>query len=95
MLEQDFEGCFATAILARLSFRPEHVEVTIAVAGHPAALIARADGEVAELGDYGTLLGVFADAEIEETSTVMLPGRAESARLIEAHAPPRVFRLPR
>jgi GAF domain-containing protein len=94
MLEQDFEGCFATAILARLSFRPVHVEVTVAVAGHPAALISRADGEVSELGGPGTLLGVFADAEIEETSTVMRPGDALTLYtdgLTEAHAPRRVL----
>jgi serine phosphatase RsbU (regulator of sigma subunit) len=94
MLEQDFEGCFATAILARLRFGGEDVEVTIAVAGHPAALISRADGEVAELGGYGTLLGVFADAEIEEAQTIMRPGDALTLYtdgLTEAHAPGRLL----
>ena len=66
MLEQDFDGCFATAILARVRFRGADVELTVAAAGHPAALIARADGDVLELGGCGTLLGVFPDADIEE-----------------------------
>jgi hypothetical protein len=94
MLEQDFEGCFATAILARLQFCPAHVEVTIAVAGHPAALMARAGGEVSEVGGSGTLLGVFPDAEIEETTTVMNPGDALALYtdgLTEAHAPGRLL----
>jgi hypothetical protein len=94
MLEQDFEGCFATAILARLHFRQALVEVTIAVAGHPAALIARADGQVSELGGWGTLLGVFPDAEIDETTTVMHPGDALALYtdgLTEAHAPERLL----
>jgi hypothetical protein len=90
MLEQDFNGCFATAILARVHFRGSGVELTVAAAGHPAALLARADGEVIELGGSGTLLGVFPDAEIEEASTVLRPGDALALYtdgLTEAHAP--------
>jgi serine phosphatase RsbU (regulator of sigma subunit) len=93
MLDQDFEGCFATAILARVRFRAAHVEVTVAAAGHPAALVARADGEVVELGGPGTLLGVFADTEIEEASTILGPGDALTLYtdgLTEAHAPRRM-----
>ncbi len=74
MLRQDFEGRFATAILARVSFRESGAEVTLAVAGHPPALLARADTELAEFGVYGTLLGVFADASITEASTILQPG---------------------
>ncbi|HTQ68337.1 MAG TPA: PP2C family protein-serine/threonine phosphatase [Solirubrobacteraceae bacterium] len=94
MLEQDFEGCFATAILTRMSFRPSEVEVTVALAGHPAALIARSDGDAGELGASGKLLGVFPDADIEEAFTVMKPGDALALYtdgLTEAHAPSRVL----
>ena len=48
MLKQDFEGRFATAILVRLRFTGPDIEATIANAGHPAALLARADGAVDE-----------------------------------------------
>ena len=94
MLNQDFDGWFATAILAHLQFRkPEvEVEVTIAAAGHPAALVARADGQVEECGDRGTLLGVFPDPIIEEVSTVLKPGdmlALYTDGLSEAHAPDR------
>ncbi|HTY96611.1 MAG TPA: PP2C family protein-serine/threonine phosphatase [Solirubrobacteraceae bacterium] len=94
MLEQDFEGCFATAILTRMRFRPTDVEVTVALAGHPAALIARSDGDAGELGASGKLLGVFPDADIEEAHTVMKPGDALALYtdgLTEAHAPTRVL----
>jgi len=94
MLEQDFEGCFATAILTRMRFRPASVEVTVALAGHPAALIARSDGDAGELGGSGKLLGVFPDADIEEAFTVMGPGDALALYtdgLTEAHAPAQVL----
>jgi serine phosphatase RsbU (regulator of sigma subunit) len=90
MLEQDFDNRFATAILARLQFVNEEVEVTIATAGHPAALIARAGGQVEECGDRGTLLGLFPDAVIGEVSTTLRPRDSLALYtdgLLEAHAP--------
>ncbi|HEX3909367.1 MAG TPA: GAF domain-containing SpoIIE family protein phosphatase [Solirubrobacteraceae bacterium] len=99
MLEQDFEGRFATAILVNLRFDganagSESALVTVASAGHPAALLARGDGSVGELGERGALLGVFADATIAETSTVLAPGDSLSLYtdgLLEAHAPARTL----
>ncbi len=94
MLDQDFDGRFATAILAHIRARGSHAEVAVALAGHPAALITRADGEGAcELGGSGALLGVFADAAIEEASTILEPGDSLALYtdgLSEAHAPARV-----
>ena len=92
MLDQDFEGRFATAILARLELLDEGVAVTIASAGHPAALIARADGHVGECAGRGTLLGVFSDPVIGEASTTLKPGETlvlYTDGLLEAHAPVR------
>jgi serine phosphatase RsbU (regulator of sigma subunit) len=100
MLDQDFEGRFATAILVNLRFQvvgedgSEAVLVTVASAGHPAALLTRGDGTVAELGERGALLGVFADATIAETSTVLAPGDSLALYtdgLLEAHAPARTL----
>jgi Stage II sporulation protein E (SpoIIE)/GAF domain len=90
MLTQDFDGRFATAILARLRLTEPGVEVTIAAAGHPPALVARADGEVEQCGDHGTLLGIFSDPVIEEVSTVLKPGDTLALYtdgLFEAQAP--------
>jgi hypothetical protein len=94
MLDQDFEGRFATAILVKLSFSGGDVDVTVASAGHPAALVTREGGDVAELGERGALLGVFADAAIREVSAVLSPGDSLALYtdgLLEAHAPARTL----
>jgi serine phosphatase RsbU (regulator of sigma subunit) len=94
MLAQDFEGRFATAILARLEFVPDGIAVTVAAAGHPPALVSRASGPTSEFGAQGTLLGVFPDARIVETTTLL--GEGDSLALYtdglsEAHAPARLL----
>jgi Stage II sporulation protein E (SpoIIE)/GAF domain len=98
MLEHDFEGRFATAILVRMCARGAALELTLALAGHPAALVIRGDGrgghgQVAELGGVGALLGVFADPSIEEVRTTLEPGdrlALYTDGYSEAHAPARV-----
>jgi hypothetical protein len=93
MLEQDFDGRFATAILARVVFTGSVITVTVASAGHPAALIARANGAAEELADHGTLLGIFPEARIGEASTTLEPGDTLALYtdgLTEAQAPTRV-----
>jgi serine phosphatase RsbU (regulator of sigma subunit) len=97
MLEQDFDNRFATAILARLQFLGEEVRVTIATAGHPAALVARAGGQVEECGDRGTLLGLFSDAVTGEVSTTLGPRDSLALYtdgLLEAHAPRSTLNVP-
>ena len=94
MMDQDFAGQFATAILVRLGFLRDGVKLTLAAAGHPAALLARLDGQVEEFGDRGTLLGVFPDPVIDEVSTVLAPGDALALYtdgLADAHAPDRTI----
>jgi serine phosphatase RsbU (regulator of sigma subunit) len=93
MLDQDFDGRFATAIVAHMRFDRARVELTLAVAGHPAALITRADGEVTELRGSGTLLGIFPDPAIEEVSRTLEAGDSLALYtdgLAEAHAPRRI-----
>ncbi len=93
MLEKDFEGRFATAILARLTFGGDGIQLTLACAGHPPALVSRADGSSAEFGSGGTLLGIFPDASIGESDTILCAGDALALYtdgLSEAHAPSRV-----
>jgi Stage II sporulation protein E (SpoIIE)/GAF domain len=94
MLEQDFDGRFATAILAHLAFGNGEVHVTVAAAGHPPALVARAGGQAEELGESGTLLGIFPDPTIREVSTTLRAGDALALYtdgLTEAHAPERMI----
>jgi serine phosphatase RsbU (regulator of sigma subunit) len=92
MLEQDFEGRFATAILVNLRITGDQAAVTVASAGHPAALLARNGGAATQFGTRGSLLGVFADPVIEEVSTVLGAGDGLALYtdgLMEAHAPAR------
>ncbi len=94
MLDHDFQGRFATAILARVRSGGPHTDITVALAGHPAALIIRNDGgSTSELGGAGSLLGIFRDASIEEVTTVLEPGDGLALYtdgLPEAHAPTSV-----
>jgi serine phosphatase RsbU (regulator of sigma subunit) len=94
MLDQDFDGRFATAILVHMQFLGPDVEVTIAVAGHPPALVVRAGGLVEECGGRGALLGVFPDPMIGETTTTLKPHDTLALYtdgLLEANAPTRTW----
>jgi serine phosphatase RsbU (regulator of sigma subunit) len=92
LIEQDFTEGFATAVLVLLELRGHRVDVTVAAAGHPPAVVVRADGRVEELGD-GTLLGMIAGVRIEDVSTHLDPGDALALYtdgLTEANAPRRI-----
>lgn len=94
MLDHDFDGRFATAILARLEFAEGSARLTVAAAGHPPALLTRADGGTEELGAGGTLLGIFAEPHIVDSSTILGPGDSLALYtdgLSEAHAPTRTL----
>lgn len=92
MLDQEFDGRFATAILAHLAIEGEQARVTIASAGHPAALIVRAAGEAQPISGAGTLLGIFPNPSIADSSVLLQPGDTLALYtdgLTEAHAPRR------
>jgi hypothetical protein len=92
MLEQDFGGRFATVLLAHVKALGAGMEVRIATAGHPPALLARAGGSVEEAGRCGTLLGVFADPAIHDVTVLLEPGDTLALYtdgLVDAHAPGR------
>jgi hypothetical protein len=92
MLEQDFGGRFATALLVHLEPRQAGFQARIAGGGHPPALLVRASGEVEEVGDCGTLLGVFDDPTIRDCSVMLMPGEVLALYtdgLSDAHAPGR------
>ena len=94
MIEQDFGGRFATAILARLEFAPDGVALTVAAGGHPPALVSRASGATEELGTGGTLLGIFPEPRIGEHSTVLGVGDSLALYtdgLAEAQAPAKLL----
>ena len=67
---------FCTVCLASLSLADDgsRGRLTLALGGHPPALVLRANGVVEALGLAGTLLGVFADPKLRETETELVPG---------------------
>jgi serine phosphatase RsbU (regulator of sigma subunit) len=56
----DGSGQFATVVLAYVSGdRDGHLDVRLALGGHPPPLVLRADGTVEAVGAFGTVLGVL------------------------------------
>jgi PAS domain S-box-containing protein len=65
---------FCTVCLGELSLSGDRGSLTVALGGHPPALVLRASGEVEALGEAGTLLGVFSDPDLREVTTELGPG---------------------
>lgn len=68
------QGAYATAIAVEI--RPEEGRLSWSSAGHPPAVLRRADGELAELPSTCTMLGVLPPTEFdaEERSAAFEPG---------------------
>ena len=67
---------FCTACEMRLRPGPGQLRVTVCLAGHPMPFVVRADGQVEQLGEPGTLLGTFADPELHDVAIDLWPGDA-------------------
>jgi len=65
---------FLTAIYATVRPTLAGVSVQISSAGHPLALVHRADGRVQTFGRPGTLLGIFPDPELHDSQRLLRPG---------------------
>ncbi len=74
MLVDEAELSLMTVVCAHVSEREDHVEMTIASAGHPPPLRRRAGEHPATLGTTGVLLGVDSDGSWPETGWVIEPG---------------------
>ncbi|MBO2464514.1 serine/threonine-protein phosphatase [Actinomadura sp. LCR2-06] len=57
------EDRFVTAIMAGLEITPERVTVSLGTAGHPPAIVVRADGVIRSASRGGVPLGLFEDFE--------------------------------
>lgn len=93
MLEHDFGGRFATVLLAHLQPGEAGLQAVIASGGHPGALLLRSGGRAEQVGELGTLLGVFADPQIGDCSLVLGAGDVLTLYtdgLTDAHAPSRL-----
>jgi GAF domain-containing protein len=76
ILELGERGRFCTATLGTIEPDGDRLNVCLTLAGHPAPVLVRADGNVAFAGRSGTLLGVFADLTLTEVTLVLGPGDA-------------------
>jgi serine phosphatase RsbU (regulator of sigma subunit) len=65
-------GKFITMLYALID--PKARKVALASAGHPAARVVTADGEVGELGGHGLALGIDSDQEYEVARDELAPG---------------------
>ncbi len=65
---------FLTAIYATVRPRLAVTSVRISSAGHPLALLRRADGRVKTVGQPGTLLGLLPDLDLSDTRQLLRPG---------------------
>jgi phosphoserine phosphatase RsbU/P len=66
------EGCYVTLVYARLSRRTRRLQV--ASAGHPPAVLQRADGSHTALWLEGDVIGAFEGADFGCVETVVQPG---------------------
>lgn len=73
MIAQDAPR-FLTGVYARFRLTPAGIAGTLALAGHPPALVRRADGTVREIGVPGQLLGVFEPIRLTDVRFRLAPG---------------------
>jgi serine phosphatase RsbU (regulator of sigma subunit) len=74
LLDHDADGRFLTAAYATFRVTAAGLAGRICLAGHPPALIRRADGQVRQIGRPGTFLGVVREMELAETRFRLGPG---------------------
>ena len=59
---------FVTVVCARLRPGPDHVDVELAVAGHPPPIVLRANGSICQIDASGLAVGLTAEARYESVS---------------------------
>jgi sigma-B regulation protein RsbU (phosphoserine phosphatase) len=67
-------GLYLTALVATVCETDAGFTATLALAGHPPALLRRADGTVEEAGRHGSLLGIFARVTLHDVDLLLGPG---------------------
>jgi phosphoserine phosphatase RsbU/P len=75
MRAQDSADQYATAVLAYLSAAAaDELRIRLALAGHPPAMVIRADGTTDAVGHHGTMLGVVAGPDFPQAELTLRPG---------------------
>lgn len=76
LLEQRGDGRFLTTVYATFRTTPAGVSGRLCTAGHPPALVLRANGRVQPVGRAGTLLGIMPDVNLTDVRFRLAPGDA-------------------
>jgi PAS domain S-box-containing protein len=74
--QQSRDQWFCTVCYVRLRSQPGGARLTVCTGGHPLPAILRADGSVEFAGTPGTLLGVFTDIALTDTTVELGSGDA-------------------
>lgn len=74
IVRQASDTMFCTACFARVRRNDEGARVTLSLGGHPTPLLLHPDGTIEEVGDPGTLLGVFEDPTLTDRVVDLRPG---------------------
>jgi serine phosphatase RsbU (regulator of sigma subunit) len=74
--EPSADQLFLTAVAATFRVTPGGLSGRLSAAGHPPALILRADGRVRAIDQYGALLGIFPEVSLTDTRFRLGPGDA-------------------
>ncbi|HKP89375.1 MAG TPA: SpoIIE family protein phosphatase [Thermoleophilaceae bacterium] len=74
MLRQRDDRRFCTVLYCRSERTETGVRICFASGGHPLPIVVRADGEVIEPGEPGTLLGIVPDPDLSDETVELGPG---------------------
>ena len=65
---------YCTVCIARIDVTGELATATTCLGGHPPPILVRADGQLAQLGRPGSLLGLFDEVTLHESTAELGPG---------------------
>jgi GAF domain-containing protein len=65
---------FVTVACGLIGHTESGASLTISTGGHPQPLVLRSDGSVRQIGEPGSLLGVFDDPEVADETVGLVPG---------------------
>lgn len=74
LLRQDPSESFCTALCVQLRPGSRQAEAVLASAGHPPALMVRANGSIGEIDGDGMLVGAFDEPDFERTTATLHAG---------------------
>jgi serine phosphatase RsbU (regulator of sigma subunit) len=75
LLDSDLMGDrFCTVCIARLDLAGDDATITTCLGGHPPPILVRADGQLSQLGRPGSLLGLFDEISLHESTATLGAG---------------------